>query len=218
MSNCLICQSATEQWMDSQIKIAKEFVVYHTCKHCGFTSKARRFFIDQAAEKRQYDTHQNSLENEGYVTMLNNFIDTAVMPFIKSGNALDYGSGPEPVLQSLLRQRGFDVAIYDPYYANDQNVFVKDYDLITSTEVFEHFYSPLNAIERIVKRLKKAGYIAIMTQFKPNDQATFLQWWYRRDATHVSFYTLDSFRIIEEKFGLIRRYTNHKNLLVLQKR
>ena len=218
MSKCLICESTTESFVDSQIKNHQGYVIYHACKACGFTYKDRDFLITKTLEKSQYDLHENTLENKGYVTMFENFIDEAITPWIDRGEALDYGSGPEPVLQTLLERKGFKTSIYDPFYAPQKDVLSKQYDLITSTEVFEHFYNPLKDIENIVLSLKKHGVLAIMTQLKTMDHDHFLTWWYRRDITHVSFYTLKTFDIIEEKFNLQRLYTNHKNIIVLKKR
>ncbi len=218
MSKCLICASSTYQIEDTQIKHQHRYITYNVCEKCGFTFKDHAFHINHTEEKKQYDFHENTLENEGYVNMFKRFIADAIDPFIQQGECLDFGSGPGPVLSILLKQKGFNVTLYDPFYANDQTALNKQYDLITSTEVFEHFFTPKQTINELVNLLKPKGILAIMTSFKTMNDTAFLKWWYRRDATHVCFYTLSAFQEIEQTFQLQRLYTNHKNIIVLKKR
>lgn len=217
VNKCIICDHDVYEITDKQIKVDDKYVVYDVCTHCGFTKKQAAFFVDLKEEKRQYDFHQNTLENEGYVTYLNRFIDESVIPFITSGLALDFGCGPGPVLSHLLKSRGFNVSIYDPIYHNNPDVLNQKYDVITSTEVFEHFYNPISSIEAVLNSLKTSGFLVIMTSFKTMDDQTFLNWWYRRDVTHVSFYTEKAFERIASHFSLTKIYTNHKNIIVFRK-
>ena len=218
MSKCLICESKTSSLTDSHIKNSFVYVIYHVCQSCGFTFKDSRFRVDPLKEKEQYDFHDNSFENPGYVEMFKRFIAAAIDPFITTGKVLEFGSGPGPVLGTLLKEKGFDVSLYDPFYEPNEAVFKEQYDLITSTEVFEHFFEPLKTLETLLKSLKKDGFLAVMTSFRVMSDEAFLTWWYRRDSTHVSFYTLEAFEEIEKRFNLERLYTNEKNYIVFKKR
>jgi 2-polyprenyl-3-methyl-5-hydroxy-6-metoxy-1,4-benzoquinol methylase len=174
--------------------------------------------IDNASEKKQYDQHNNSLESEGYVQMFEDFIELAIVPYFQNiQTSLDFGSGPGPVLCELLKRRGLEVDIYDLYYAPLKVYESKKYDLITSTEVFEHLSRPLEVLELLVEHLNDNAYLALMTKFPPADDKEFLAWWYRRDPTHISFFTPKSFEIMAEKVGLKVLRTINKNIVVFQK-
>ncbi len=183
------------------------------CKNCNFVEKINK--IDTETEKDEYVRHNNNFGNEGYVKYLNNFLDDAVIPFVKEGTHLDYGCGPGPVLHELMKQRGFNSKTYDYYYKHDENYAKYRYDVITSTEVFEHFYDPINDIEKILKLLNDGGILSLMTSFvKPEPE--FYEWWYIRDITHVSFYHIKTFDYIAKKYNLEIIYTNNKNIIVLK--
>ena len=168
--------------------------------------------------KKKYDQHNNSLENEGYVQMFEDFIDLSIVPYIQDiQRALEFGSGPTPVFAKLLERRGLEVDIYDLYYAPKKVYEHKMYDLITSTEVFEHLQKPLEILELLVKHTNNNGYIVLMTKFPPKDDKAFLAWWYRRDPTHISFFTPKSFEVMAKKVGLKVLKTINENIVVFQK-
>jgi 2-polyprenyl-3-methyl-5-hydroxy-6-metoxy-1,4-benzoquinol methylase len=89
--------------------------------------------------------------------------------------------------------------------------------LITSTEVFEHLKEPKAVLKTLVNSLNDKGYIILMTQFPPSDDEEFLKWWYRRDITHISFFTPKSFQIMAEELGLKVLKIMDKNIVVFQK-
>lgn len=215
---CELCGSSVRKLLDPQLKINQRPLAYDVCEGCGFTKKESLAYLDHVEEKRQYDFHENSIENEGYKTMLQNFLSEAVTPFIKKGWALEYGSGPGPVLGHLLQEAGFEVFLYDPFYYKDLKALEQTYDLITSTEVFEHFHQPLKSIQSVINLLKTGGILAVQTSFRPSSDEVFLSWWYRRDLTHVSFYTLESFKKVSAHLNCEILYTNQKNIIVLRKR
>jgi 2-polyprenyl-3-methyl-5-hydroxy-6-metoxy-1,4-benzoquinol methylase len=174
--------------------------------------------VDKVSEKRQYDHHNNSLENEGYVQMFEDFIELAIAPYLPNiQTALDFGSGPGPVLNELLKRRGLKVDIYDLYYSPKKVYASKSYDLITSTEVFEHLSRPLEVLELLVEHLNENTYLVLMTKFPPKEDKEFLAWWYRRDPTHISFFTPKSFEIMAEKVGLKVLKIINENIVVFQK-
>jgi len=209
---CMICEGETYRLNDPQIR-----VTYSVCKACGFTYKNRAHHLSLTEEKTQYDSHQNTMENEGYKTMFERFIEESITPYIKEGKALDFGSGPGPVLYELLKIKGFKASHYDPFYHKDFSVFDETYDLITSTEVFEHLNTPLKTLNHISALLEKGGMLAIMTSLRPKDDETFLKWWYRRDLTHVSFFTLKAIKALINPYPLRLIYTNEKNYFVFRK-
>jgi len=192
-------------------------VVYSVCTHCGFTYKKPKYHVSPDDEKALYDQHQNTMENKGYVAMFNRFLSDAVHPFIEKGKALEFGSGPGPVLYELLRREGFDASHYDPFYHPDTTPLDETYDLITSTEVFEHLSKPLETTRRLSDLLKPGGYLAVMTTLRPQSDGTFLSWWYRRDKTHIAFYTHEAMQILASKNRLRLIHTNQKNHFTFKK-
>jgi len=214
MNSCKICSNAT-----SLIEDKKKLLYYYRCTSCGFVFLDEAQRVDKIREKKQYDQHNNSLENEGYVAMFDKFIDLSITPYLQNiQTALDFGSGPTPVFSELLKRRGLEVDIYDLFYAPKKVYEEKSYDLITSTEVFEHLSKPLEVLELLTKHLNSNGYIVLMTKFPPKEDDAFLNWWYRRDPTHISFFTPKSFEIMAEKVGLKLLKTINGNIALFQKK
>ena len=213
MHLCKICQAST-----SSIKDVKKELMYYRCTICGFVSLDDKYMLNKIEEKNKYDQHNNSLENEGYVQMFEDFIALSIEPYIKNiETVLEFGSGPEPVFAELLKRRGLEVDIYDLYYSPKKVYETKSYDLITSTEVFEHLQKPLEVLTLLAKHSNKNGYIVLMTKFPPKDDKAFLAWWYRRDPTHISFFTPKSFELMAEKVGLKVLKIVDENIVVFQK-
>jgi len=213
MNSCKICNAKT-----TQIEDVKKKLVYYRCRACGFVYLEESHRVSSTEEKRKYDQHNNSLENEGYVQMFEDFIELSIAPYLKKiQTVLDFGSGPTPVFAELLKQRGLEVDIYDLYYAPKRVYEGKSYDLITSTEVFEHLSKPLETLALLVGHLDTNGYIVLMTKFPPKGDKAFLDWWYRRDPTHISFFTPKSFEVMAQKVGLNVLKTINENIVIFQK-
>ncbi|SFV63124.1 Putative methyltransferase associated with DUF414 [hydrothermal vent metagenome] len=213
MSLCKICQNNTRTIRDE-----KKHLSYYRCLFCGFVYLDDDSVIDSVSEKKHYELHNNSFESLGYVKMFEDFIAEAITCYehdIKT--ALDFGCGPGPVLAELLRRKGMEVDQYDLYFSPQKVYEGKKYDLITSTEVFEHLQRPIEILETLVKHTKEGGYIILMTKFPPYNDKEFLDWWYRRDVTHISFFTPKSFEIMAEKVGLKMLKTINDNIVIFQK-
>jgi len=213
MHLCKICSASTTSINDNKKKL-----IYYRCTSCGFIYLDDTFMVDEHREKKQYDQHNNSLENEGYVAMFETFINDVIAPYLKNiQTALDFGSGPEPVFSKLLERRGLKVDIYDFYFSPKKVYEHKKYDLISSTEVFEHLSRPMEILEELVSSLNNNAYVALMTKFPPSNDEEFLAWWYRRDPTHISFFTPKSFEVMAKALGLKVLKILDNNVVVFQK-
>jgi len=211
---CIICGKGTDPLWDSQFNLT-----YDCCRHCGFIGQDRGSLVTFQEERDEYDRHENSIENEGYVTYFKKFIDAALVAYREGSQGLDYGSGPEPVLaQVLKRDYGLEVDIYDLHYQPDKVFEGKTYDFITSTEVIEHVKDPVDFVKGFCSLLNPGGIAAIMTLFHPNDDGIFLDWWYRRDITHISFFTPKTFKEIGDQCGMEIIYCDDKRYITLRKR
>ena len=107
--------------------------------------------------------------------------------------------------------------IYDPYFAPRHEYERKTYDLITATETLEHIQDPLGTLRMLKEHLNSKGILSIMTLFHPNEEGLFKKWWYRKDPTHISFYTPKTFSILSERIGMSMVMIDDKNLCVLRK-
>ena len=208
---CKICSKNTRPIYDEQYDQN-----YFYCPHCEFIHLDESKIISSKQEKKEYGFHQNSFENKGYVNMFREFIDKAIRPYKSQiRTALDFGSGPGPVLAELLRQEGFETDIYDKHFAPEKVYLNKKYDLITATEVFEHLEDPVATLKLLQSHLSENGILAIMTLFHPQDDETFKKWWYRRDKTHISFYTPKTFKHLAELLDMKTLMVDDKNICVL---
>ncbi|WP_263832335.1 class I SAM-dependent methyltransferase [Sulfurospirillum oryzae] len=210
---CRICDFDTKLFEDTQLKKH-----YFHCSKCQCISLDPTYYLSLEKENTLYNNHQNSLENQGYVQMFEDFLDYFWEDLTCKEKSLDFGSGPTPVLSQLLTRRGVKVDCYDKFYQPIKCYEHQTYDLITSTEVFEHLDDPKETLRLLAKHLNPNGVIALMTLFHSNDEAHFLTWWYRRDPTHIIFYTPKTIEVLAQQCGLEVVRTDGKRIAVLKKR
>ena len=67
---CKLCASATNLWQHSSFEQH-----YAYCPQCELIAQEESYNVSLEREKQQYDQHHNTLENEGYVTMFETFLD-----------------------------------------------------------------------------------------------------------------------------------------------
>lgn len=124
-----------------------------------------------------------------------------VMERLEPGaRGLDFGSGPSPVLASMFRQEGFEVELFDQFYARNPRVLEKVYDFIILSEVIEHLKNTRGDLDRLYRILKPGGFLGILTGMLP-EAGEFPKWHYKNDKTHVCFFSRDTFRWISAKWG-----------------
>lgn len=213
MVKCKICGSDTKTIYDGQFDIA-----YYNCVNCEFIQMDDSKTVDFKREREVYDLHNNTIEDEGYVNMFKDFIDKAVLPFASSGELLDFGSGPEPVLSQVIkRDTDFNVDHYDLHFQPVKVYEEKTYDVIVSTEVIEHLSDPLSYFKLFKKHLKPGGILAVMTLFHYNDEEAFKKWWYRRDETHISFFNKTTLSEIAVQLDLSILYCDEKRICTFRR-
>ena len=209
-SNCKICSDPVRVIHNDDIK-------YFYCPSCRFIFKDKKFIPSPEKEKQRYMTHNNDISNKGYVEMLENFIKKTT-PHVDSGkkHVLDYGCGNNPVLAALLQEKGYKVDTYDKYFAPEKTYRTKKYDIVTLTEVIEHIEDPLDTLNELRRIINKGGIIAIMTLFHPENTQEFKSWWYKRDFTHISFYSRKTLKYIAEILNMQVVAMDNKNTCVLK--
>ena len=194
---------------------------YSQCTLCNGVFVNREFLPDVDAEKRRYELHQNTLEDTGYRTYLESFINI-FSSFPDIHTIFDYGCGPFPALVQLLNDHGYDARGWDPFFAPDTERYENGADLVTCLEVAEHFFNPRKDFALISNCIRSDGYLVLGTHPLPqlseqNIWNYFNSWWYRQDTTHVSFYTEKSLECVAASAGLTLINHTEANIFIFKK-
>lgn len=200
---------------------------YRHCGDCGGLFLVRDFLPSADDERKRYELHHNSASDSGFRTYLETFIDPVLVNVSHYAGdepvrtVFDYGSGPEPVLVEILRDRGFDVRGWDPFFAPETLPFEGGADLVICHEVAEHFFEPRRDFTLMAKAVKPGGYLAVGTMLLPSGGAEvrdfFKTWWYRQDSTHISFYTELALKTVGASTGLDWLGTAGKNTFLFRR-
>lgn len=190
--DCTLCETPMNERAD-------EF--YFICTCCGAYVMDKRFHLQAAQEKARYEEHNNDVHDEGYQRFTAPITHAVLQQFGPAHAGLDYGCGTGPVITKTLKEKGYKVRLYDPYFHPDPEYLKHQYDYIFSCEVFEHFYAPKTEIEKLLTLLKPDGWLLIMTHLY-EDSVDFRQWYYRKDPTHVFIYTEKTLHYIARRYGL----------------
>lgn len=209
---CHICNKITESFIDQKTNIT-----YYNCNNCEYIFKSPECYQDFSVQKERYNLHENDENDTGYQAYFQRFLDFILPLLDKPKTALDFGCGRSSLLASLLIKEGIDCDYYDPIYHPDTLDEKKKYELIVSTEVFEHLHQPREVFESLLDRLEEGGYLALQTQFHPNDAEAFKKWYYHQDPTHIVFFTAKTFRVLCKEYGVEFIADNGKNMVVLRK-
>jgi SAM-dependent methyltransferase len=210
--NCHICNQQTASFIHKKTNIS-----YYHCKACEYIFKSPECYQDFETQKERYNLHENNEKDAGYIAYFQRFLDF-MLPFVGNPkNALDFGCGRTSLLATLLEKEGIECDYYDPIYYPDTLKTSKKYDLIVSTEVFEHLHQPKEVFESLLEKLNRGGYLAIQTEFHSNKEESFQKWWYPQDSTHIVFFRVQTFKVLCEKYGCSYVGDNAKNMVVMQK-
>lgn len=172
---------------------------YFRCSFCCLVFVPERFHLDPAAEKAEYDLHENRPDDPGYRRFLSRLTEPLLARIGSGKTGLDFGCGPGPALPAMLAECGHAVDRYDPFYFDDPSVFGKSYDFICATEVVEHLRHPGREFDRLFAMLKPGGWLGIMTK-RVIDREAFRRWHYIRDRTHIVFFSRETFEYLAERF------------------
>lgn len=173
---------------------------YWSCPDCAVRFLDPRHRPTREEELAQYLLHQNDPADPGYRRFLSRLADPLLARLHRPSTGLDYGCGPGPALAAILRERGHEVALFDPFFAPDRSALQRTYHFITCTETAEHFHHPAAEFARLMRMVRSGGLLAIMTCFQTDD-ARFASWHYRKDPSHVVFYREETFRLLANRCG-----------------
>ena len=195
MPNTLSCPLCLESGLRATLVENR----YAQCPRCALRFLAPEFRLHGNDEKERYLLHTDDPHDQGYQKYLKPLYDAICERIPVSSHGLDYGCGRAPVLGNMLEEKGYSISGYDPFFAPSLKVLDVAYDFIITTEVVEHFFHPQEEFQRLRKLIKSGGTLGIVTRLY--DGVNFSEWFYRRDPTHVSLYSRQTFSWIADSLG-----------------
>jgi hypothetical protein len=204
--NCLLCEHLSEKFYDD----------FYKCQHCELIFKNPQHFLSNTEEFNRYQFHENDINDSNYVNFLKKLIDPIDEVFTKTTTHLDFGSGKSPVFHHLLKDRILNSSFYDLYFYPNREILNNQYDVVTCSEVVEHFNNPKGAWDELLNSVKRDGYLAIMTSFY-HPEIDFNKWYYKNDPTHVAFYQAKTFQFLSKKYNLKTIFNDSKSRIIFQR-
>ena len=191
--SCIVCKSELVSSF-----ITKDRKTYWQCSHCLVKFLDQAFFIDEDTEKGRYLEHHNEIGDPAYLKFLSKLSEPLMAKLKPDDRGLDFGCGHGPALAEMLKAKGYDIDLYDPFFYPNKEIFSKKYNFITCTETAEHFFNPNKEFKTLDSLLLPDAWLGVMTTFLTEDKL-FENWYYRRDPTHVVFYSQKTFEVIAEQ-------------------
>jgi len=193
---CLLCGSSeTDRFLEDKHR------VYRRCGNCALVFVTPDFHVSAADEKARYDEHNNDLRDDSYRAFLDRITIPIQRRFDSGSKGLDFGCGPVPLLAEILAEKGFEMEVFDPIYADHSVPLQKRFDFVVSTEVVEHLRRPLDVLKRMFSLVEHDGILAVMTR-PYDDVPDFANWHYKNDRTHICFYSSQTFEWLASEFGV----------------
>lgn len=173
---------------------------YFRCPGCRLVFVPPTQFLSRQAEKAIYDLHENQPDDPGYRRFLARLFTPLAERLPPRSRGLDFGSGPAPTLSLLFEEVGHSMQIYDPFYAPGSFPLEDQYDFVTASEVVEHFHHPQRDLEVLWSCTRPGGWLGMMTK-RVRDRTSFSTWHYKRDLTHVAFFSSSTFEWLSERWN-----------------
>ena len=205
---CLLCENETiefKKWKDRQ---------FLKCNQCESLMVSPDTYLSLEDEKKRYEEHNNDVNDAGYQAFVSPLVEAVLAEQTRSSLGLDFGAGTGPVITKLLKDQGYQIEIYDPFFANDSNLLKDTYDYIVCCEVMEHFHHPKKEFSTLRSLLKPGGTLYLKTKIF-GDHIKFEGWNYKNDPTHVFIYHEKALIYIKEVFGFTQM-TIEGDLIILK--
>ena len=204
--NCLLCQHHSNEFYPDVFQ----------CENCELVFKNPKGFLKPNEEKERYNFHTNDANELGY----RNFLSKLIAPLDRILNNkmthLDFGSGKTPMFKILLEGKLDQSFYYDLYFYPDKAILNNKYDLVTCSEVVEHFKDPKVSWDELVNVVKQSGYLAVMTNLY-SEKIDYKTWWYKNDFTHNVFYTTKTMNYIADFFKLEIFFNDEKSVVIFKR-
>lgn len=192
--SCPLCSAASAPFAPGAARSARR------CGACALTFVPSSAQLGSDEERARYLTHRNGPHDAGYRAFLDRLLAPLGERLPPGAEGLDYGCGPGPAVSTMMGERGWRVADWDPFFRPHPAPLSRVYDFITCTEVFEHLREPAAALARLDGLLRPGGRLGVLTSLLEDD-AGFGEWWYARDPTHIAFYKAETLEWIARSRG-----------------
>ena len=186
---CPLCHSERV----TLLPLAADRRPYYRCGRCDLRFLDPALRIEAGEEQRRYLHHRTHMADEGYRRFVDPLLEKVAELVPAGGRILDFGAGHQPVLAEWLRERHYEVEVFDPFFWPQTPVGL--FDGVVACEVIEHLFSPYREFQRVREWLKPGGIFVCMTDIY-RESMDFGNWYYRRDPTHVVFYSEPTLRWI----------------------
>jgi hypothetical protein len=195
---CPLCsQKAKLFYRDKTKSFECDYFLCETC-HSIFADSAKLPTASQ--EKARYELHDDNVEDKGYQKFVSPMTQAIQKEYKCSAKGLDFGAGRAPIVSKLMQDAGYKIEQYDPFFHPNAALLEEKYDYVAACEVIEHFYNPHKEFALLKRLLGDGGKLYLMSDIY-DDSIDFGKWYYKNDATHVFFYTKESFLWIQKEFG-----------------
>lgn len=195
--NCPECNSEQTTFFDRDV-----LRQYYQCENCTLIFVPRNELIDHVQEQKRYEAHENDATDVGYRQYLQKIVDQILPNVTENARGLDYGCGRTQLLSELFQTQGRVVHSYDLYFLKDESIWDQQYDFIVLSEVIEHLRNPSEEMSRVLSLLSSSASLFIKTKVYPDRLDDFQKWFYKRDQTHVQFYSITALTNLAERHGL----------------
>ena len=204
---CPLCSSLSAEFY-------KDTQTYYKCPTC------HGIFVDvddlpnEEDEKQRYELHDGDTQDKGYRKFVSPITNSIIRDFSKDAKGLDFGAGTSAIISAVLKDEGYTISNYDPYFHNYPELLKTKYDYISSCEVIEHFYNPYKEFKLLKSLLNPHAKLYLMSDIY-DEKIDFASWYYKNDPTHVFLYTKETFEWIRGEFGFESVYFD-KRLIVFK--
>jgi hypothetical protein len=199
--SCKICDSDAVPFYKGKV-LNKYEINYFRCGSCGFIQTENPYWLKEAYSEAIAQLDIGLLDRN---IIFSGLVEKLIVSFYPdSKNYLDYGGG-YGLFVRRMRDKGFSFYRDDMYcdnlfakYFDLKDAPVKQFDIVTAFEVFEHLTEPL---AEIGKMLALGETIFFSTLLAPSRAEEFDTWWYRAPLSgqHIAFYTMESLKHIANK-------------------
>lgn len=173
--------------------------LYMICSNCGGIYMDERFYCSPDRERARYEEHNNDVFDNGYREFVSPITEYILKHYTVTNRGLDFGAGTGPVVSKILKEHGYKIKIYDPFFADKRELLNSQYDYIVCCEVIEHFHQPALEFQRLKDMLVSGGELVCMTELC-DDEMNFAKWNYKDDQTHVFIYRKETIEYIASQF------------------
>lgn len=191
---CPLCSSQSPFFLEDRS------ASFYKCSNCGSVFRNPSDDLSPEKEKERYLAHNNSPADPEYRSFVAPIVDAVTSRFDASHRGLDFGAGPAATIAAILKNKGYKIETYDPFFHDRPELLKQTYDFITACEVIEHFREPAREFKLLRSLLKPNGALLCMTELY-EDGIDFGKWPYKNDRTHRFFYTRRALEGVRERLG-----------------